>query len=45
MADILHRVGIKSSSLDTYKAVTTREGPNPSVEALSPPHLAAELGR
>ena len=27
MVDILHRVGIKSSSLeDTYKALTTREG-------------------
>jgi len=27
MADILHRVGIKSSSLnDAYKALTTREG-------------------
>lgn len=27
MTDILHRVGIKSSSLDeTYKALTTREG-------------------
>ena len=27
MADILHRVGIKSSSLnDVYKALTTREG-------------------
>src|SRR5260370_10716742 len=27
MLDILHRVGIKSSSLDaTYKALTTREG-------------------
>ena len=39
MADILHRVGIKSSSLNTYKALTTGEGPNPSVEALSPSHL------
>ena len=27
MSDILHRVGIKSSSLnDAYKALTTREG-------------------
>jgi hypothetical protein len=27
MADILHRVGIKSSSLnDAYKALSTREG-------------------
>ena len=26
MADILHRVGIKSSSEDTYKALATREG-------------------
>ncbi len=26
MADILHRVGIKSSALDAYKALTTREG-------------------
>ena len=26
MADILHRVGIKSSLDDVYKALTTREG-------------------
>ena len=26
MADILHRVGIKSSSNEVYKALATREG-------------------
>ena len=26
MADILHRVGIKSSSNEVYKAVATRDG-------------------
>jgi hypothetical protein len=38
MADILDRVGIKSSSLNTYKALTRHKGPNPSVEVLSPSH-------
>lgn len=26
MSDILHRVGIKSSASDTYRALTTRQG-------------------